>query len=174
MALLTLVSLLFVAPANAQSLADQKEMKEQEQKLANAVLKMNEACGTKIPATFDWASATKANAEMPKPAVDGDRQWLQGPNYCAGYVEGIASICVDEPPAKSAVAQKIKRVECKFDASVTKKKSGPLGASSDVAGTPPVPHLFIAIGKDGTVKVSYDWFVANIRDEMRNWVRTKL
>ena len=122
-----------------------KEQKEGEGHLAEAVAKLEEKCGTRIPVSYDFGSE-RGNAAKPA--------W-QGFLYCKGVVEALQYSCES---AKASIAKKVKSVACRFEVGASKKKElGPSGGA-------------VLVLKSGVLNVSYDWATSNIEDEARKWV----
>lgn len=156
-----LVVMMVAGVAHADLNAD-KDKKDADAALAEQLDTTNKACGTKLTATYDWS------AEKEKPAQAGT-----GPGVCAEALKGVTDVCGDHPEAKKTIASKLKKLSCKFDASVPKKKPTKTGIATDVAGTPPVPHTWLELAK-GTLHVQFDWHMANTRTEVANYLTKTL
>ncbi len=138
------------------------EKKAAQEDLAKQLKATNDACGTKITASYDSKSETK------KPTQAG-----LGWGVCREAAHGIADVCEDHPDAKKTVADKVKKIDCRFDASVSSKKSEGTGIATDLAGTPPVPHTWLDLA-NGTLSLSFDWQMANTRTEVATYLTKAL
>jgi hypothetical protein len=155
--LATLLALAGTARANVD-----EERKIAGDHLAEQIKDTNAACGTSIVAVYDWKSETK------KPADNAG----QGALACRDAAKGIADLCGDHADAKAKLA-KVKKLSCRFDASVTTKKSDKKGIATDVAGTPPVPHTWIELD-GGTLGLAFDWQLSNTRSEIEHYLAKAL
>ena len=117
--------------------------------LAAALVSMNEACKSKVEATYDFASE-KGNA--PSPA------W-QGYMYCKNVLEGVTRAC--GLMTKHGVA-KVKKLECAYERGVsTRKELQPWGG--------PTRKLTKEV-----LRFTYDWPTANVQDQVSEWVTRTL
>jgi len=137
--------------------------KDADAKLAEEVSRTDAKCGTKLAATYDWASEKSAPGDPP----------ARGAEECAAVVQGIRQICTDVEGGKDAVAKKVKAVTCKYNAKVSAKKSKGKGVATDLAGSPAVPHTWLEFTKS-TLHVEYDWFSANTASETDAYLRKQL
>jgi hypothetical protein len=131
--------------------------KDADARLAAEVDTTNATCGIKLAASYDWSK----EASKPEPAG-------LGPTVCAEAAKAIADVCNGHPDAKAKL-KKLKKLDCRFDASVTKKKTSKKGTAADLGGTPPVPHTWLELGK-GTLSVRFDWSAANTRSELAKYL----
>jgi hypothetical protein len=138
-------------PNGVATLEARQEKKRGERELAEAVEGLNQACGSKIEASYDWSSEKASPA---KPA------W-QGFLYCRGVLDGLKTMCSDAE-GKPIFLENVKAVRCRFEAGASKSKALDVngGAVLQLAGT--------------TVTASYDWLTANIDGEAVRWAMKKM
>ena len=150
------------AVAHADLDADRKR-KDAADSLAEQLKRTNDHCGTKLTASFDYASEKNKPADPPG----------AGANICFAVVKGISDVC-DKDDGKQGVKSKLKVVKCAYDGKVTSKKSGKHAVATDLSGNPhAVPHAYIQLDKT-TLKYSFDWFTANSEQETAEFLTKQL
>ena len=139
----------------AYTLEEQKQIKTNQDNLAEAVTKMNRDCGAKITAEYDLKSE-------PKP--EANHTIGTGYNLCASVTEGVAWACRHDD-AKPTIVKKLKAVKCTY-----KDGSSPGTGDKHVAGK---PDLVLKL-QGTTLTATFDWGSSNISDTTGDWVMKNL